>query len=279
MNQGGEQAEENEEFDLGIFNQDDGAANADDQGSTGPEGNSQTHQSGGDDQVSLHDPSLHSENDDNEATVDGVQGVPAPGVQGVPAPIIDDNVVDAPAHINVPDIRNYVLVRDREPRIRIPVKRYANFVADSDSAHADFTECDSHVGHAGIVEFAFLAVDIVKQNVPETFTQATNSANATEWWKSMHDEIDSMKQNGTWELVPKPPKARVINCKWIYKLKDGLKPSDPLRYKSRLVAKGFSQKEGIDYNDIFAPVVKYKTLRLMIAMTAVFNWHLEQMDV
>ncbi|CAM8943782.1 unnamed protein product [Rhodiola kirilowii] len=95
----------------------------------------------------------------------------------------------------------------------------------------------------------------------------------------MHDEIDSMKQNGTWELVPKPPKARVINCKWIYKLKDGLKPTDPPRYKSRLVAKGFSQKEGIDYNDIFAPVVKYKTLRLMIAMPAVFDWHLEQMDV
>ena len=95
----------------------------------------------------------------------------------------------------------------------------------------------------------------------------------------MKEEMGSMYSNQTWTLVPRPPKTQLIDSKWIYKLKEGLKPHDPPRFKARLVAKGFSQIEGIDYNDIFAPVVKYKTMRLMLSMCAVFDWELEQMDV
>ncbi|CAM8934961.1 unnamed protein product [Rhodiola kirilowii] len=95
----------------------------------------------------------------------------------------------------------------------------------------------------------------------------------------MDEEIKSMIVNKTWSLVPKPENAKAIECKWIYKLKEGNSELDPPKFKARLVAKGFRQREGIDYNEIFAPVVKYKTLRFLLALTAVYNWELHQMDV
>ncbi|CAM9003414.1 unnamed protein product [Rhodiola kirilowii] len=59
----------------------------------------------------------------------------------------------------------------------------------------------------------------------------------------MHDEIQSMKDNKTWKLIPLPKNARAIACKWIFRLKDGNSPAEPPRFKARLVAKGFSQKK------------------------------------
>ena len=95
----------------------------------------------------------------------------------------------------------------------------------------------------------------------------------------MHEEISSMMTNKTWKLVFKPPKARLIGSKWIYKVKEAPNPYDLPGYKARLVAKGFTQREGEDYSEIFAPVVKYKTMRLMLAYASVYNLEVDQMDV
>jgi hypothetical protein len=73
-----------------------------------------------------------------------------------------------------------------------------------------------------------------------------------------------LHKNHTWDLVL-PPKGR--------------KGVDAPRYKARLVAKGFSQKEGIDYHDVFAPVVKYTSIRALLALVALFDLELEKMDV
>ena len=69
----------------------------------------------------------------------------------------------------------------------------------------------------------------------------------------MDEEMESLKSNGTWELVPKLENQRLIECKWLYKLKEGITNDDSVRYKARLVAKGFTRKEGIDYHEIFFP--------------------------
>lgn len=94
----------------------------------------------------------------------------------------------------------------------------------------------------------------------------------------MNSEIQALEDNHTWSMVPLPPGHRPIGCKWVYKIKYHADGSIE-RYKARLVAKGFTQREGIDYKDTFAPVAKLITVRCLLAVAAVRNWPLHQMDV
>lgn len=71
----------------------------------------------------------------------------------------------------------------------------------------------------------------------------------------MNKEMTSLLKNQTWQLVLKSKKQKIVDCKWIFKIKQGVLEGKPTRYKARLVAKGFSQGEGIDYMKIFSPVV------------------------
>ena len=89
--------------------------------------------------------------------------------------------------------------------------------------------------------------------------------------------MDSLLRNQTWELTKLPVGKKVLHNKWVYRIKnehDGSK-----RYKARLVVKGFQQKKGTDYLEIFSPVVKMSTIRLVLGMVAAENLHLEQLDV
>ena len=89
----------------------------------------------------------------------------------------------------------------------------------------------------------------------------------------MKDEMDSLLRNQTWELTELPVGKKALHNKWVYRIKnehDGSK-----RYKARLVVKGFQQKEGIDYTEIFSLVVKMSTIRLVLGMVVAENLHLE----
>ncbi|CAM8902685.1 unnamed protein product [Rhodiola kirilowii] len=121
-----------------------------------------------------------------------------------------------------------------------------------------------------------MATEKIKYVISDTYKQALSSNESEKWKKAMTEEIQSMHENNTWKLVPRPADVKPLACKWIYRIKEGNSPNDPPRFKARLVAKGFHQREGIDFNEIFASVVKYKTLRLLIAMTAVYDWHIEK---
>ena len=93
----------------------------------------------------------------------------------------------------------------------------------------------------------------------------------------MRDEMDSLISNRTWKLAELPKGKKALQNKWVYRIKeehDGSK-----RYKARLVVKGFQQKEGIDYNEIFSPVVKLTTIRTILALVAKEDLILEQLDV
>lgn len=92
---------------------------------------------------------------------------------------------------------------------------------------------------------------------------------------SLHKNETWVHKNETWVPVPKPPKQKLIDCKWIFKIKESESNNEPQRFKARLVAKGFSQVDGIDFNEIFSPVVKYKTIRVMLAVVAFFDLELE----
>jgi len=94
----------------------------------------------------------------------------------------------------------------------------------------------------------------------------------------MKEELESIERNGTWELVKLPKGKKAIGVKWVYKVKH--KPNGKIaKYKARLVAKGFLQNEGIDYNEVFAPVARLETMRMIVAAASNRGWPLYQMDV
>jgi hypothetical protein len=94
----------------------------------------------------------------------------------------------------------------------------------------------------------------------------------------MMEEYASIMKNDVWEVVPKLESKKVVGSKWIYKVKHATDGSVD-KYKAHFVAKGFSQREGVDYEETFAPVARYSSIRIVISLAAKMGWHVHQIDV
>nr|GEW11139.1 retrovirus-related Pol polyprotein from transposon TNT 1-94 [Tanacetum cinerariifolium] len=105
------------------------------------------------------------------------------------------------------------------------------------------------------------------------------SGSKDEWVRVMKKEMSSLKKNYTWELVDQPLGQKLVSCKWLYKIKEGIKGIQKSRYKARLVARGFTQRAGIDYNEVFSPMIRHTSIRVILSLTTCEDYELEQLDV
>ena len=113
---------------------------------------------------------------------------------------------------------------------------------------------------------------------PKTLNEAMASRDVAFWKEAIQSEIDSIMHNDTWELTDLPPGCKALGCKWILKRKMKVDGSID-KYKARLVIQGFRQKEGIDFFDTYAPVARISTIRLLLALAAIHDLVIHQMDV
>ena len=104
------------------------------------------------------------------------------------------------------------------------------------------------------------------------------SSDSTSWKETINSEIESILSNHTWELVDLPPGNKPLSSKWIFKKK--MKDDGTIdKYKARLDVKGFRQKEGLDYFDTYSPVTRITSIRMFIALAAVYGLEIHQMNV
>jgi hypothetical protein len=119
-----------------------------------------------------------------------------------------------------------------------------------------------------------LMCDLLEKE-PTCFEEAIQKK---EWADAMTEEYQSIIKNDVWEIVPRPKSKDVVSSKWLFKIKHVVDGSIE-KYKARFVACGFSQKEGIDYEETFALIARYTSIKTIIALAAKMKWKLHQMYV
>ncbi|KAL1198052.1 Retrovirus-related Pol polyprotein from transposon TNT 1-94 [Cardamine amara subsp. amara] len=127
--------------------------------------------------------------------------------------------------------------------------------------------------------YALQVAEEVDTYEPSTYREAISGTEAERWFAAMGDEMESHQNNNTWDLVTEPHGRKIVTCKWIFKKNEGISMAEGVKYKARVVARGFSQREEVDYNEIFSPVVRHTSIRALLAVVAHQDLELEQLDV
>ncbi|XP_039169531.1 uncharacterized mitochondrial protein AtMg00820-like [Eucalyptus grandis] len=118
----------------------------------------------------------------------------------------------------------------------------------------------------------------IAREIPKELKTVKGALSHPGWRKAMIDELEALKLNQTWELVPRSSDMNIVGCKWVFKAKlDAEGNLDKL--KARLVAKGYHQEEGVDFAKTFSPVVKQATMRIVLSVAIVKGWFIHQLDV
>ena len=149
------------------------------------------------------------------------------------------------------------------------------------NAHKPPNYPNDRLRHRALLTYLLHCAPPVDDYEPTTYNEAVNCDDADKWTQAMHEEHDSLTENGTWDLVDHgelPLGTKILKGKWVYKLKRGSK-GEITRHKARWVARGYEQVEGIDYHETFASVVKPMSYKALFALAAALDWEIEQMDV
>ncbi|KAJ9551099.1 hypothetical protein OSB04_015144 [Centaurea solstitialis] len=115
-------------------------------------------------------------------------------------------------------------------------------------------------------------------NEPTSYGEAVSGSESEQWQEAMRAEMQSMYDNQVWELTDLPQHCKAVGRKWVFKKKTDM-DGNVHTFKARLVAKGFTQTHGIDYDETFSPVAMLKSIRILMAISAYFNYEIWQMDV
>ena len=115
-------------------------------------------------------------------------------------------------------------------------------------------------------------------DAPQSLQEALESIDAKEWQATVTIELTSLEKNNAWSLIPLPANRKPISSKWIFKIKTKADGSID-KYKARLVARGFTQIQGVDYIETFSPTVKLNSIKVLLALAAQFDLKIHQLDV
>ncbi|KAF8751619.1 Reverse transcriptase (RNA-dependent DNA polymerase) [Rhizoctonia solani] len=141
------------------------------------------------------------------------------------------------------------------------------------------TKLDTTLATPGDVEhkWAYAAKLSAPNNHP-TIAEALAGPDAEEWQKAMAKEVSTFKKMDTYNLTNLPPGHKAIGNAWVFTLKRNANGT-PARYKGQLVAQGFSQQPGIDFDEMFAPVVRLDSIQLLLSIANQNDWDIQQLDV
>ena len=127
-----------------------------------------------------------------------------------------------------------------------------------------------------MVAYALSVVNNIEfSEEPSTYEEAVSCSDSGKWIITMQEEMESLHKNVTWDMVRLPKWEKTIQCKWVFKKKEGTPGVENARYKARLVAKGYSQILGVDFRDVFSPVVKHSSIRALLGIVVFHYYELE----
>ena len=110
---------------------------------------------------------------------------------------------------------------------------------------------------------------------PMTYSETVSCNDSTKWLIAMNEKIEKFYWNRTWILVKPFPDKKIVGCKWIFKKNEGIPRIENTRYKVRLVAKGYNHVQDVNFNEIFSPVVKHNSIRVLLALIVMYDLELE----
>ena len=138
------------------------------------------------------------------------------------------------------------------------------------SSELDFLISDFQLSNSQVM--------VVQQDEdPKSYDDIERFPNKEQWYKSVESELQSLKKNKTWILVERPPNKNIVGCRYTFRVKRN-ENGEVTRLKARLVAQGFSQKQGVDFTETFAPVAKMISLRILLSIAVNYNMEIEQAD-